>query len=181
MTVNVRFFFIHDTRFFLTFLQYWYSNFEEEEKNKVKLFVLKAFQSFSVFYIYCTFLFFNTPFNFKIASSYGTIFLDIFAMTIWYLLNLLVLSTIEWLLFNTTFNNISVISWRSVLLMEDTGGPGVNNWPAVSHRQTLLLNVVHLAWAGFELTTLVVICTDYTGSYKSNHHTITTTRWPLQQ
>jgi len=29
--------------------------------------------------------------------------------------------------------------------------------------------------AGFELTALVVIGTDYTGSCKSNYHTITTT------
>jgi hypothetical protein len=28
--------------------------------------------------------------------------------------------------FNATFNNISVISWRSVLLMEETGVPGEN-------------------------------------------------------
>jgi hypothetical protein len=27
------------------------------------------------------------------------------------------------MVFNTTFNNISVISWRSVLLMEETGVP----------------------------------------------------------
>ena len=27
---------------------------------------------------------------------------------------------------NTTFNNISVISWRSVLLVEETGGPREN-------------------------------------------------------
>ena len=26
--------------------------------------------------------------------------------------------------FNATFNNISAISWRSVLLMEETGVPG---------------------------------------------------------
>ena len=31
-------------------------------------------------------------------------------------------------------------------------------------------------WTGFELTTLVVIGTDCTGSCKSNYHTITTTR-----
>jgi hypothetical protein len=30
-----------------------------------------------------------------------------------------------------------------------------------------------LAWAGFEHTTLLKIGTDYTGSYKSNYHTIT--------
>ena len=28
---------------------------------------------------------------------------------------------------NATFNNISVISWRSVLLVEETGGPGVTD------------------------------------------------------
>ena len=33
---------------------------------------------------------------------------------------------------------------------------------------------VHLTWAGFELITLVVICTYYTGSCKCTYHTITT-------
>jgi hypothetical protein len=33
---------------------------------------------------------------------------------------------------------------------------------------------VHLAWAGFELTTLVVISTGCTGCCKSNYHAITT-------
>jgi hypothetical protein len=28
---------------------------------------------------------------------------------------------------NATFNNISAISWRSVLLVEETGGPGENH------------------------------------------------------
>ena len=50
---------------------------------------------------------------------------------------------------STTFNNISAITWPSVLLMEETGVP--------------------------ELTTLVVIDTDCIGSYKSNYHAITTT------
>jgi len=39
----------------------------------------------------------------------------------------------------------------------------------------LMLHRVHLVWAGFEFTTLVVICTDYIGRYKSNCRTITTT------
>jgi hypothetical protein len=46
---------------------------------------------------------------------------------------------------NATFNDISVISWRSVLLVEQTGGPGENHRPVVSHGQTLSYNVVHLA------------------------------------
>ena len=43
---------------------------------------------------------------------------------------------------NTTFNNITVISWRSVLLVEETGVPGENHRPVTSHRQTLSHNVV---------------------------------------
>jgi hypothetical protein len=50
-------------------------------------------------------------------------------------------------------------------------------------RQTLSLNVVsvHLAWVGFELTTLVVRGTDYISSCNSNYHTITTTTAPWWQ
>jgi hypothetical protein len=36
------------------------------------------------------------------------------------------------MVFNATFNNISGISWRSVLLMEETGVPGENHRPAAS-------------------------------------------------
>ena len=64
--------------------------------------------------------------------------------------------------FNATFDDISVIFWRSVLLMEETGVPGENHRPAVSHWQTyhIMLYWVQLAWAGFELTTLVKIGTN---------------------
>jgi hypothetical protein len=37
------------------------------------------------------------------------------------------------MVFNATFNNISVISWRSVLLGEETGGTGEKNRPIASH------------------------------------------------
>ena len=66
------------------------------------------------------------------------------------------------MVFNTTFNNISVISWWSVLLMEETGVPVASHWA------TLLHNVVLSTCMGFKLTTLVVIGTDCTGSWKSN-------------
>jgi len=46
------------------------------------------------------------------------------------------------MVFNTTFNNISVISWGSVLLVEETRVPRDNHWPAASHWQTLSHNVV---------------------------------------
>jgi hypothetical protein len=63
---------------------------------------------------------------------------------------------------NATFNNISVISWQSVLLMEETGVPGENHRLATSHWQTLSHNAVYKNWVhhasvGFKLTTLVVI------------------------
>ena len=37
---------------------------------------------------------------------------------------------------NATFNSISVISWRSFLLVEETGVPGENHRPEESHWQT---------------------------------------------
>jgi len=46
------------------------------------------------------------------------------------------------MVFNATFNNISVTSWRSVLLVEETGE---------NHRQTLehiMLYLVHFAMSG---------------------------------
>ena len=46
------------------------------------------------------------------------------------------------MMFNATFNNISVISWRSVLLVEDTRVPRENQQPDASHWQTLSHNVV---------------------------------------
>jgi hypothetical protein len=74
------------------------------------------------------------------------------------------------------FNNISAISWWSVLLLEETGVPGENHRLAASHWQTLVHNVVsstpHLSGVGF--ITLVVMGTDCIGSNKSNYHTITT-------
>ena len=43
----------------------------------------------------------------------------------------------------------------------------------------IMLYQVHLAWAGFELTTSVVIGTDCIGSCKSNFHTIMTMTAPF--
>ena len=37
------------------------------------------------------------------------------------------------MVFNITFNNISVISWWSDLLVEETGGPEENYRPGASH------------------------------------------------
>jgi len=46
------------------------------------------------------------------------------------------------MVFYATFNNISVISWRSVLLVEETGVPGENHRPVASHWQTFSHNVL---------------------------------------
>jgi hypothetical protein len=46
------------------------------------------------------------------------------------------------MVFNATFNNISVISWRSVLLVDETGVSGENHRHAASNYQILSHNVV---------------------------------------
>ena len=69
--------------------------------------------------------------------------------------------------FNAIFINILVILWRSLLFVEETGVPGKNQRHVASHWKPLSHNVVsstHLAWSGFDLTTLVVIGTDCIGT-----------------
>ena len=41
--------------------------------------------------------------------------------------------------FNATFSNISAISWRPVLVVEETGVPGENHWPWANNWKTLSL------------------------------------------
>jgi len=107
------------------------------------------------------------------------------------------------MVFNPTFNNISAISWRSILFVEETEAPEENHRPVASHWQTLSLNVAPSTprlsgirtnnFCGdrpnkitfissifvFPVSLLVVIGTDCKGSYKSNYHIITTTTAPF--
>jgi hypothetical protein len=83
------------------------------------------------------------------------------------------------MVFNAIFNNISVISWRSVTSVEEIRVPAGNHRPAASHCQMLSYNAVLSTRARFELTTLMVIDTNCTGSCKTNYHTITTTTVPV--
>ena len=64
------------------------------------------------------------------------------------------------MLLNATFNNISVISWWSVLLVEET----TDLSQVTDKLYHIMLYRVNLVRVGFELTTLVMIGTDCIGS-----------------
>ena len=49
------------------------------------------------------------------------------------------------MVFSATFNKTSVISWRSVLLVEETGVPGENHRPVSSHWHTISHNGVPIS------------------------------------
>jgi hypothetical protein len=63
------------------------------------------------------------------------------------------------LVFNATFNNISVISWQSVLLVEKTEGPRENNTDLSQVTDKLYHNVLHLAL--IEIQTHNISCDRY--------------------
>ena len=46
---------------------------------------------------------------------------------------------VGFMMYNATFNNIAVISWRSVVLVEETGVPGKNHY---RNRTSLLSCIV---------------------------------------
>ena len=72
---------------------------------------------------------------------------------IWGYICLLLVCRVRVIVFNATFNNISAISRRSILLVRETGEPGENHRPAASYWQILSHNVA----AEFELATFMVI------------------------
>jgi hypothetical protein len=75
------------------------------------------------------------------SSIYG------FWLPLWYLQILL-----RVMMFVSTFNNISAVSWRLVVLVEETGKPPTFR-KSLTH---IMLHEYTSPWTGFELTTFVV-------------------------
>jgi hypothetical protein len=69
---------------------------------------------------------------------------EVVSFVIWFARKLIVCLFVCLMVFHATFNNIAVISWRSVLLVEETRGAGGKHRPVAIHWQTLSHNVVHL-------------------------------------
>ena len=76
------------------------------------------------------------------------------------------------------FGILKLISWESVLLVEETEYPADLSPTNCYH---IMLCRVHLTRVGYELKTLVVVGTECTGSCKSNYHTIMTPKYFLEE
>jgi hypothetical protein len=79
------------------------------------------------------------------------------------------------MVFNTTFNNISLIIMAVSFIR--VPGKNTNLVPVTDKLYHIMLYPVHFAWVGFELTTLVVIGTDCIDGCISNYYTITYLLW----
>jgi len=86
------------------------------------------------------------------------------------------------MVFSATFNNSSVISWESVCFI---GGGNqclhkTTNLSQVTDKvYYIMLYLVHLVWARFELTTSVVIDTDCIGIIVNPKTIRTWSQWPF--
>jgi hypothetical protein len=70
------------------------------------------------------------------------------------------------MVFNATFKNISVLSWRSVLLLDETGVTGAN---VVSKEKVFTVYVATTAFSQNELKVVSGIVLQKEGTYKKKY------------
>jgi len=78
------------------------------------------------------------------------------------------------MVFNSTFNTISVISWWSVLLVEQTGK--TTDLPQVTDKRYYIMLYIRIEYTSLMIGVRIHnLGTDCPGGCKSNYHAITTT------
>ena len=99
------------------------------------------------------------------------------ALYMWNRSSRIIFIVYSFMVLNATFNNISVISWQSVLLVEEIGVSRETNDLSEVNDKLLSHNVVSSTpcLSGVRTLNVRAIGTDFIGSNKSNYHTITTT------
>jgi hypothetical protein len=80
-------------------------------------------------------------------SPQQTVNLELGLLIDW-LIDWLVADWFRFMVFNATFNNISVITWWSGLLVKETGVLGENHRPVTDNLYHIMLYWVHLAMNG---------------------------------
>jgi hypothetical protein len=121
---------------------------------------LKPYRKFNQDMLYCMMLTCSLLGNWRFVACLTVVFIHPYRVM---LLNTTFNNFYFWLIglgllvFNVTFNNISIISCQSVLLMEESEVPGENHWPAKSHWQTLSIQWGHV-YIRMIFNTLQVVC-----------------------